>query len=305
MNKLRYGYTIAVQKLSNIVETAAIPLLYESKQDLIVDKDIKYSDSKNSVCDYYYLPDKQTKKPLFIYIHGGGFICGTKRLRKYYCYRYAKSGYFVMNTHYDYAPKKQFPFQIHQLYNAIENILDKAEEYNIDTERIVLAGESAGAYFCSYIAAISKNKQLYNEMNICFKYRDTFDVKACVLLNGAVDVERMATSTFLNMGLFLNAFFNMPRKALLKEENKEKLKYFSPMNFIDEKFPPSMVVMGAHDELAQDSYNLIEVFKKFNIKHDQFLAKGLIGIHGFSLACKTKEGGQCLEKTMTFLKEHV
>ena len=43
------------------------------------------------------------------------------------------------------------------------------EEYNLDISRIVIGGESAGAYFSSYIAAMTKDKSLYLQNNIDFR----------------------------------------------------------------------------------------------------------------------------------------
>lgn len=302
MDKLKKMGAAAVQKLSNMLELAAIPLLFEKKRNLTVEKDIKYWQTKHSLCDFYYINDGQ-KKPVMIYIHGGGFISGTKRLRKYYCYRYAKRGFFVMNTHYDYAPQKQFPFQLHQLFKAVEFLLDNKDRLNIDTDKIALAGESAGAYFCAYLAAIAKNPSLYADLNIDFKYQNDFDVKCLILLNGAFDAQRLAVSKFLNMGLFLHSFFDMPREDLLKEKNKEKTKYFFPLNYINQNFPPCALVKGAHDELGQDTDSFARLLTDMGVPCVSATAKGLVGIHGFCLAVKTKEGKRCLDIVMDFVNK--
>lgn len=302
MNKFQHFYALFVQKGSNLLERLIMPILYQKKGDLTVEQNIRYSDNKHSLCDYYYLPTKE-KKPIMIYIHGGGFISGIKDLRKYYCYEYARKGYFVMNTNYDYAPTKKHPFQLHQLFKAIENLLDNATKYNLDTSKIVIAGESAGAFFATYISAITKYRNLYDELDIHFKYRDTFDIKASVLLNGACDEQILAKIRFPNMGTFLRSYYGISAKEFTKEENKEKCHYFSAVKFINSSFPPTVVIEGAHDPLCVESQNLIKIFNEKKIKHLGLLASGIVSPHGFCLATKTKEGKRILDLTQNFVEE--
>ena len=304
MKKLNYCYAVLAQKLSNFAENLAVPLLYQKKGDISSITDLRYDKSKNSVCDFYYIDNKE-KRPVLIYIHGGGFISGVKRLRKYYCYEYAKQGFFVMNTHYDYAPQKKFPHQIHQLFKAVEFLFNNAEKYKLDLSRIVLGGESAGGYFCCYLAAVVKDKSLYEKFGIEFQYKDTFDVKACVLLNGAYDYTRLAKNKFFNMGTFLYSFFGMTRKELLSKEKQDKCSYFSPLSFINKDFPPSVVVEASKDLLGEESRELVKLLNSLGIRNIHLIAKGIVGIHGFCLAVKTKEGNRILAETMNFIKQAI
>jgi acetyl esterase/lipase len=290
-----------VQKGSNLLETMAYALIRQKKEDLITEYNVPYGNSRNTVCDYYYLPDTQTKKPVLIYIHGGGWISGTKLLRKPYCFSFAKQGFFVMNTAYDYAPQKKFPTQLQQIFNAIEKLLDNAEKYNIDTSKIVVGGESAGAYFSAFVAAATKRPSLFDEMGISFKYRDIFDIKACILLNGAFDAERLTASRFPNMATFLTSHFDMSRKEIAK--GGEKTKYFSPVAYVDEKFPPTVIGEGKYDGLKKESTAAKQRLAELGIKHTSFMATGLVGIHGFCLAVNTKEGKRCFEHTLEFIKD--
>ncbi|MDD4315650.1 MAG: alpha/beta hydrolase [Clostridia bacterium] len=302
MNKLRYCYAMLVQKGSNLLETLAYPLLYQKKGDLVTELNVAYGESKNTKCDYYYAPS-QEKKPVLIYIHGGGWISGIKLLRKPYCFSYAKEGFFVMNTGYDYAPQKKFPQPLQQIFTAIESLLDNAEKYNLDTSRIVVGGESAGAYYSAFVAAVTKNRDLYDKLGISFKYRDSFDINACILLNGALDHSSMASSRFPNMTTFLNSFFDMTKKELLDPANGEKTLLFSPVNFIDSSFPPTVVGEGRYDGLKRESKAALKKLNELGIKHTSFMAEGIVGIHGFCLASNTKEGKRCFKISLDFVNE--
>lgn len=300
MNILRYGYAMLVQKGSNLLETLVYPFIRQKRENLFIEKNVRYGESMFNVCDYYY-PQSTAKKPVLIYIHGGGWISGTKLLRKPYCFAYAKKGFFVMNTAYDYAPQKKFPVQLQQIFTAIEKLLDNAEKYNLDTTKIIVGGESAGAYFSAFVAAATKNPTLFDKLNISFKYRDSFGIKSCILLNGAYDEQRLTKSHFPNMATFLMSYYGMTKKQLF--EGGEKTYYFSPMKFIDSSFPPSVIGEGKYDGLKAESVAMKQKLDEQGVRYASFMAVGLVGIHGFCLAVNTKEGKRCFDATLRFVKE--
>lgn len=301
MSFLGRVYAFIVQIGSNFLEFLARAIVWRRKKGIITDMNRRYADGRNTVCDFYYR-DSADKKPVLIYIHGGGWVSGTKGLRKFYCYEYVDNGYFVMNINYDYAPKKKFPTQIRQIFKAVEYLYFHADRYNLDMSKIVVAGESAGAYFSSYITAITRKKELYDALGIDFRYKHCFYPAATVLLNGAYDAINLSKIKFLNMGTFLHSFFGVPGRELRKGY-KEEYRYFSPMEFINEDYPPTVVGRGVHDGLDPESALMAEKLKEKKVPYMEFMAKGLSGVHGFCIAAKTKEGRRCLDETLSFLSE--
>ncbi|MGN1100030.1 MAG: alpha/beta hydrolase, partial [Christensenellales bacterium] len=192
------------------------------------------------------------KKPVFVYIHGGGYISGTKELRAQYCFAYSEKGFFSLNIHYQYAPEAVHPVQIRQAFKAIEYVFDRAEEYNLDTDRVVLAGESAGAYFAAFISAITVNRELYDKLGIDFKYRDSFRVGSAVLLNGAYNIQNMFDTKFANMMTFMCAYTGKSRKQMAELKGGEYLDSISPVNYINADFPPCVVITGKLDPLLSE-----------------------------------------------------
>ena len=301
MNKLELTRLALLKVANDLIEYCACPAVFQPKKNLLCEKNLKYNKNKKSVCDFYY-KNKNEKKPVMLYFHGGGFVSGIRKLRKYYCYEYAKRGYFVANIDYQNAPEQKFPYQLKQIFSAIEFIFDMKDDYNFDTEKIVLAGESAGAYFCTYIAAILKNKNLFDELGISFKYKDIFNIKALVLFNGAYNAISLADSTFPNMNLYLEAFFGISGEKM--KQNIEKCFYFSPINFINENFPPSVVVQGKYDKLAIETKHLIKIFEEKNIPYQSFVGVGIFGFHAFCIATRYKQPKMILDKTFKFIDNY-
>lgn len=139
---------------------------------------------------------------MFVYIHGGGFVSGDRKSRRYYCYNWAESGFLCANIGYDYALDAVHPKSLAQIFNGIEFVMNRADELNIDTGKVVVAGDSAGGYYAAFVAAVASHPELYDTLGIDFAYRDTFKVSACVLLSGLYDMARSLDTRFPQMTIF-------------------------------------------------------------------------------------------------------
>jgi len=83
--------------------------------------------------------------PVLIYLHGGAFAIGSKRTHRALAAAYASQGYLVCNVDYRLAPAYPFPAAIEDACAAWLWAVDQVSEYGGDSQRIGLAGESAGA----------------------------------------------------------------------------------------------------------------------------------------------------------------
>jgi len=83
--------------------------------------------------------------PVLIYLHGGAFAIGSKRTHRALAAAYASQGYLVCNVDYRLAPPSPFPAAIEDACAAWLWAVDHVSEYGGDSQRIGLAGESAGA----------------------------------------------------------------------------------------------------------------------------------------------------------------
>ena len=111
-----------------------------------------------------YLPpdsDKRDKRPVVVIIHGGGFISGNRDYVS--IVRYAKEltmrGYAVVSIDYrltgEYwtweSQKALFDAQ-EDLRAAVRYVRSVADDYNLDTEKIIISGDSAGAMTSLFVA---------------------------------------------------------------------------------------------------------------------------------------------------------
>lgn len=122
--------------------------------------------SKNML-DIYLSPEKKKGKyPVFINIHGGGFVGGGKHYRSGVTRYVADRGWAAINIGYRLAPKWNFPAATEDSINALNFINGLAEEYDLDTEKIVISGDSAGAYYAAHTIASIFSPELREKLNL-------------------------------------------------------------------------------------------------------------------------------------------
>jgi len=92
--------------------------------------------------------------PTVVWIHGGAWISGSKENVDPYLRMIAAAGYTTVALDYTVAPEATYPTALNQLNDALAHLTEHADEYRIDPDRIVLAGDSAGANLASQLATV-------------------------------------------------------------------------------------------------------------------------------------------------------
>ena len=155
-----------VKKLRAIKEVLVNPPGYEEEEKKVTaKKDLKYpSKYPQNTWDLYFPKDeKKASWPLILWVHGGGFVGGDKYGVSNICVLLAAKGYAVASINYAWAPEKTFPVQIRQIGEALTEII-KLEQ--IDESRVVVAGDSAGAYLALQFSLCHTNAVLADHLGV-------------------------------------------------------------------------------------------------------------------------------------------
>lgn len=93
-----------------------------------------------------YLPyEKREHIPLYINIHGGGFIKGMRDQDYVFCRNIcSRAGVAVADIDYVPAPEMRYPGQVYACYDVMQFFAKNAENWNLDKEKIAVGGHSAG-----------------------------------------------------------------------------------------------------------------------------------------------------------------
>ena len=116
-----------------------------------------------------YIPESaQPDKPLpvVVWTHGGAWLSGDKKDSAPYFSRMANEGFVVVAPNYSLAPNEAYPHAVHQLNDAHAYVVANASRFNADPNKIVLAGDSAGANLSGQLAALVTNPSYAAEMDI-------------------------------------------------------------------------------------------------------------------------------------------
>lgn len=273
--------------------------------DHVTVEEHSYGEGKRERLDYIYTKAcKELKRPLFFYIHGGGWIAGNKESRRNYCGKFADSGYFVVNIEYDLAPEAKFPVAINQCIRAVDYVLDHVEKYHLDTDRIAVGGESAGVYYAAFVSAISKNKEILGELGLPQMRNAKFDVKVNMFNCGAVDFKNMAEKGFPDVDLMLEAFTGYPVKEILAENRKKELEKMLPFSYINENYPPTYMIYGSLDSLRFNTFKMAEKLEQLGVPHKVYKSTGVFyGQHTTTMIFKSTKAFYVFDEVVAYMNQ--
>lgn len=117
-------------------------------------REIAYGADPLQRLDFYAARGTNGPAPLFVFVHGGGWRQGDKRnatgVEK--VAHFTGRGFAFASVNYRLVPGARVEDQAQDVANAIGHLVAQARSLGIDTNRIVLAGHSAGAHLSALVA---------------------------------------------------------------------------------------------------------------------------------------------------------
>lgn len=107
----------------------------------------------------HYPRHMEGRRPAFLYVHGGGFFGGSPFTLENHCRLIAERADCVtFNIEYSLAPDAPYPIPCTQIYEVLCYVHDHGEEFSIDAEKIMMAGDSAGGNLTAVCAQMDRDK---------------------------------------------------------------------------------------------------------------------------------------------------
>ncbi len=97
------------------------------------------------------------KRPVIVICPGGGYTMTSDREAEPIAMQYLARGYDAVILRYSVAPAR-YPLALLQLAKSVAYLREHAEEFHIDTAKIILQGFWAGAHLAASLGGILEGK---------------------------------------------------------------------------------------------------------------------------------------------------
>ena len=206
------------------------------------------------------MPAGPGRKPLVVYVTGGGFIQAPKEaalnLRTYV----AEAGFVVASVQYRTITNgANYRDGISDVKSAIRYLRAHADKYGIDPKRVAVWGESAGGYIVAMVGVTNgiKTFDIGNNLD------QSSDVQAVVDKFGATDTSKLSADFDSHAREANNAKDNPIAKYIGLESGSHLLDQLAattvanPLTYISSADPPFLILHGSRDTLISPSQTLI------------------------------------------------
>jgi acetyl esterase/lipase len=227
-----------------------------------VKKDIVYcaAGKRNLLLDAFYpKPGNAAKRIAVIIIHGGGWRTGNRTMHYPLAQHLASRGYACFTPEYRLSTEALYPAAVYDIKAAIRWVRQHAEEFNIDTAKIAVAGHSAGGELAAFMGATNGKPEF--EGSLC-SIKSLSNVNAVIDIDGILafihpesgegdDSKRTSAATY---------WFGYS-----KTENPGLWKQASPLTHAGSHTPPVLFLNSSAARMHAGREDFISVLNQYHI----------------------------------------
>lgn len=193
-----------------------------------------------------YVPKDAKNMPLIVWIHGGGWLDGSKD--RCPALPFLDHGFAVASINYRLSSHAVFPAQIQDCKAAIRWLRANAAAHGIDANRIGVWGASAGGHLVALLGTTGDVKEFDVGPNLETSSR----IQAVCDFFGPTDFTKMNAQATIK-GPINHDAPDSPEAKLIGgavQDNKDKCDKASPLSYVTEDDPPFFIVHGDQDPLV-------------------------------------------------------
>lgn len=226
------------------------------------------ANNRENKVDLYLPSGVDGPVPVLMYIHGGGWRGGSKESSVLRLLPWLEKGWAVVNVQYRLAEVSLAPAAVEDCLCALRWVIQNADTYNIDADRIVVTGNSAGGHLALTTGMIPASAGLDREC----PGPEELSVAAVINWYGITNVgdlldgENMKTYAVTWMG-------SMPNRLEIAAR-------VSPLSYVRAGLPPILSIHGDADPTVpyQHGVRLHEELAKVGVANELHTVPG--GRHG-------------------------
>ena len=181
--------------------------------------------------DVYYPTNVTTPVPVVINMHGGGWSGGFKEEQGGFT-MYFNRNYAIVNVEYRLRGEALAPACVEDVRGALHYVLNHAQAWNIDVNKVIFQGGSAGGHL-ALMGAYLQNNRIYD--NDCVQYTNPIKIMAIVDKYGPCDFTQLMSYSSL-------IAWTGERFSDLNFVNS-----LAPITYVNANTPPTYIIHGDAD----------------------------------------------------------
>lgn len=199
------------------------------------------------------------KRTAIIIIHGGGWRSGNRTQHYPLAEQLANKGYVCFTPEYRLSTEALFPSAVYDLKAVVRWVRKNAKNYNIDTEKIVVSGFSAGGELAAFLGTTA-NKILFEN--------DNCNAEISSHVNAIIDLD--GTLSFVHPESGEGDDTKKKSAATLwfgysKAENPGLWKMASPLTYVNDKTPPTLFINSSVARMHAGREDYIKILRSSSI----------------------------------------
>lgn len=201
----------------------------------------------------------ETVLPAILYIHGGGWVIGDLETHDGLCRALANSARStVVAVDYRLAPEHPFPASLTDCRTALNALVANAEELHIDSSKLSVWGDSAGANMTAVLGLMAARGEApaFNSQVLLYPVTDMVAESA-----GYERVVQGVPLTASSMRWFKSHYLQTEQDAPVWHHSPIRADSFAHV-------PPTFIVSAGHDPLAEEAAEFVEKLVRANIEVD-------------------------------------
>jgi len=243
--------------------------------------------------------DAKGERPAILWIHGGGWAGGARHNLNYLARYTASLGLVSASTDYRLTvDDHHFPDQLHDVAAAYDYLCEQAEQYHIDTKRILVGGDSAGGHL-ALLLGLCSNREL---MGRAKPVPTQPPIAGVINIYGPTDLRPMYTED--PTAFILQSLLRGLMDCKLPEE-PERWKAASPVAHLSKSAPPIITIHGEFDSVVpyEQAVMLDDACQKLGVEHN--LIRVPLAEHGFVALPRSAEMASVLPVISHFIGKTV
>lgn len=227
--------------------------------------DESYGSGADERFDVYTPAGPPTPRPTVVWVHGGGFVGGTKDELADYFRLLASHGCTVVAVSYTRAPEARFPTPVRQTLAVLRQLVSRADDLQVDTQRVFLAGDSAGSHIAAQAAMVCTDDATARRLDL--EAVPGVRLAGVILCCGVYDVRSLDPTSSIGR-LFVDAAMWSYSGARRYRDDEAFLSAMSVPDHLTASFPAAFVTVGNVDPLLAQSQHLVDRLEEVGAASD-------------------------------------